>query len=301
MWTSSAAIFSLCKNSIRVACFLFTLCSVSVAAQELPSNSPTTETAQHEALKVLNDSDWAHTVKPSLQDTPCTYQNAVFPDLYPKEHAFTLDATAPTRPPDPVKADDSEYLVRFQSAKPVQTAVQELLAIGEEWSGYGSLSVPVHGGPTDVANGRYNVADMITIAVILKRSGPDGTSLFNYGYEDNGRKFPSHSFRVWPCAGLRTANGQVIALVVPEAWGHKDKSKVLQLSFQRLLHGKPLISSLHEKVEFRMVANQRVFETTFYINASDVLDGSEKTLYLPSVFTDPKEIPQHQPIAESKF
>jgi hypothetical protein len=42
-----------------------------------------------------------------------------------------------------------------------------------------------------------------------------------------------------------------------------------------LLDGKPLISSLREKVEFRMVANQRVFETTFYINASDVLDGSE--------------------------
>jgi hypothetical protein len=32
--------------------------------------------------------------------------------------------------------------------------------------------------------------------------------------------------------------------------------------------------------------NQRVFETTFYIDASDVLDGSEKSFYLPSVFTD---------------
>jgi hypothetical protein len=301
MWISSAAIPLLCKNSIRIACCTLLFWSASVTGQEYRSNSPASAAVEQEALKVLNDSDWAHTVKPGLQDTPCTYQNAVFPDLYPKEQAFTLDATAPTRPPDPVKADDSEYLVRFQSAKPVQTAVQALLAIGEEWSGYGSLSVPVHGGPTDLANGRYNVADLITIAVILKRSGPDGTSLFSYGYEDNGRGFPSHSFRLWPCAGLRTTNLQAIALVVPEAFGHDGKSKVLQLSFQRLIHGKPLISSLHEKVEFRMVANQRVFETTFYINASDVLDGSEKTLYLPSVFTDPKEIPQHQPIAESKF
>ena len=128
---------------------------------------------------------------------------------------------------------------------------------------------------------------MITVAVILKRSAPDGTSLFNYGYEDNGRAFPSHSFRVWPCTGLRTTNGQVIALAVRQAFGH-----VLQLSFQRLIDGKPLISSQHEKVEFRMVVNQRVFETTFYINASDVLDGSEKTLYLPSAFTDSNQTPQ---------
>jgi hypothetical protein len=72
--------------------------------------------------------------------------------------------------------------------------------------------------------------------------------------------------------------------------GRDGKSKVLQLSFPRLIDGKPLISNLHEKVEYRMVVNQRVFETTFYINAGDVLDGSEKTLYLPSVFTDSKDM-----------
>jgi len=300
MWTSSAAISSLCRNSIPVACCLFLLYCASVAGQEYRSNSPTTETVEQEALKVLNDSDWAHTVKPSLQDAPCTYQNPAFPDLYPKNKAFGPDAAAPGRPPDPVNADDSEYLIRFQSAKPVQTAVQELLAIGEKWSAYGTRKHPVSEdeGPTDLANGRYNVADMITVAVILKRSAPDGTSLFNYGYEDNGRLFPSHSFRVWPCAGLRTSNGQVSAHVVPDASG---KSKVLQLSFPRLIDGKPLIASQHEKVEFRLVVNQRVFETIFYINASDVLDGSEKTLYLPSVLTDPKEMPQRQPMAEPKF
>ena len=268
-------------------CALMFWCPFAMG-QENHSTSPVPDAVEQGALKVLNDSDWAHTVKPSLQDTPCTYQNAVFPDLYPKEKAFTLDATSPSRPPDPVKADDSEYLIRFQSAKPVQTAVQELLAMGEKWSAYGTKEWPVHAddGPTNVANGWYNAADMITVAVILKRSAPDGTSLFNYGYEDNGRAFPSHSFRVWPCTGLRTTNGQVIALAVRQAFGH-----VLQLSFQRLIDGKPLISSQHEKVEFRMVANQRVFETTFYINASDVLDGSEKALYLPSAFTDLKEIP----------
>ncbi len=237
----------------------------SVTGQEYRSNSPATETVEQDALKVLNDSDWAHTVKASLQDTPCTFQNAVFPDLYPKDQALQLDLTNPSRPPDPVKADDSEYLIRFQSAKPVQTAVQELLAIGEKWSSYyrqRHWPGNDHAGPTDVANGRYNVADMITVAVILKRSAPDGASLFNYGFAHNGEGFPG--FLVWPCAGLRTTNGQVIASAVPDASG---KSGVLQLAFQRLIHGKPLISSQHEKVEFRLVAKQRVFETTFYINA----------------------------------
>ena len=281
-----------------MACCCFLLCCATVAGQEYRSNSPSTETVEQDALKVLNDSDWAHTVKPSLQDTPCTFQNAVFPDLYPKDQAFQLDLTNPSRPPDPVNADDSEYLIRFQSAKPVQTAVQELLAIGEKWSAYSTKEWPVREdvGPTDVANGRYNVADMITVAVILKRSAPDGTTLFNYGFVHNGQGFPG--FLVAPCASLRTTNGQVIALTEPEASG---KSGILQLSFPRLIHGKPLISSQHEKVEFRMVVNQRVFKTTFYINASDVLDGSEKTLYLPSAFTDPKEIPQPQHTAESKF
>ena len=88
---------------------------------------------------------------------------------------------------------------------------------------------------------------------------------------------------------------------MPDAFGN-GKSKALQLSFPRLLDGKkPLISSPHDKVEFRLVVNQRVFETTFYVNASDVLDGSEKTLYLPSTFTDPKGMPEDQPMAESKF
>jgi len=259
--------------------------------QENHSISPVSDVVEQEALKVLNDSDWAHTVKPSLQDTPCTYQNPAFP---PSEKTAALYAVSPALRSDPVKADDSEYLIRFQSAKPVQTAVQELLAIGEKWSAYSARTLHVREdvGPTDVASGRYNFADMITIAVILKRSGPDGTTLFNYGYLDidNVRVFPNpYNFRVGECAGLRTSNGEVFARAVLEAFG---KSKALQISFPRLIEGKPLISRAREKVEFRMVADHRVFETTFYINASDVLDGSEQILYLPSAFTDSNQTPQ---------
>jgi len=295
MWTSSLAIPLLCKDSVRIACCMLLLWCTPVTGQEHGPNLAAIEAVERDALKVLNDSDLAHTVKPSLQDTPCTYQSPVFPGLSPDDKAAAVNATAASTPPDSVRPDDSEYLIRFQSAKPVQTAIQELLAVGEKWATYGTgkHQVSEDDSPTDLANSRYNVADMITIAVVLKRASPDGTSMFNYGYEDDGHKFPSHSFRVWPCAGLRTNNGEVFARMAPEVFGHDGKSKVLQLSFPRFVDGKkPLISNLHEKVEFRLVVNQRVFETTFYINASEVLDGSEKSLYLPSAFTDSNEVAQ---------
>ena len=260
---------------------------ISLLAQETP---PTTSAQpEQQALKVVNDSDWAHTVNPTTQDIPCSYKNPAFPRPIPADQN---DVAAPVTTTAVVKPDVSEYLIRFQSAKPVQAATQQLLALGEKWSAYGpARPVSEADGPTDLQNRYYNIADMITIAVILKHAGPDGTSLFDYGFENEGRTFPSRSFDVWPCAGLRTSNGQVFAHIVPSAFGSRGY-RALQLSFPRLIDGKPLISNSREKVEFRLVANQRVFETTFYINSSDVLDGSQRSFYLPSAFTDLKEIAQ---------
>ena len=268
-------------------CVLLLACCASLLAQETPST--TSAQAEQQALRVVNDSDWAHTVNPTTQDIPCSSKNPAFPRLIPADQN---DVATPVATTGVVKPDGSEYLIRFQSAKPVQAAIQQLLSLGEEWSAYGpARPVSEADGPTDLPNMFYNIADMITIAVILEHAGPDGTSLFDYGFENEGRAFPSRSFRVWPCAGLRTSNGQVFARVVPSAFG-RNGYRAMQLSFPRLIDGKPLISNSREKVEFRLVVNQRVFETSFCINSSDVLDGSQRSFYLPSAFTDLEEIAQ---------
>ena len=71
MWTSSPAIPLFCKDSIRIACCILLFWCTPTTSQEYSPDSRSTEAAEREALKLLNDSDWAHTVKPSLQETPC--------------------------------------------------------------------------------------------------------------------------------------------------------------------------------------------------------------------------------------
>src|SRR5882762_2120026 len=143
MWTSSAAIPLLC-------CTPLFWCA-AITGQEYRSDSSASTEVERNALKVLNDSDWAHTVKPSLQDTPCTYQHPAFPGLYPEDNAAAADGTAPVTPPDPVTPDLSEYLIRFQSARPVQAAIQDLLTMGDKWAAYGRAKHLFTGeGPTDL-------------------------------------------------------------------------------------------------------------------------------------------------------
>jgi hypothetical protein len=289
------------KHLIRIACLAYLLAgSIVLLGAKTPSNPAPLNPAELEALKVLNDSDWAHTIEPTLQDTPCTYENAAFPGLYEKDWAAEADARVSAVPNEAVRPDNSEYLVRFQSAKPVQAAIEQLLAMGQQWSAYGESKQEVNQaeGPTDVANVQYNAADMITIAVIQKRQAPPGTSLFDYGFKDNGRIFPSKGFLVFPCAGLRTSNGQVHAYLAGAGSGAifdlngEPLPHGLLLSFPRLINGKPLISKPHQEVEFRFIVNQRVFETKFYINTSDVLDGSEKSISLNCAFTNLDELPE---------
>jgi hypothetical protein len=68
MWASSPAIPLLCKDPIRIACCMFLFWCPPFTGQEHSPNWLATAAVERDALKLLNDSDWAHTVKPGLQD-----------------------------------------------------------------------------------------------------------------------------------------------------------------------------------------------------------------------------------------
>jgi hypothetical protein len=55
----------------------------------------------------------------------------------------------------------------------------------------------------------------------------------------------------------------------------------ISISFPRIVDGKPLITRRDEKVEFRLILNQHVFETTFHLNPSDLFNGTETVLRTP--------------------
>lgn len=68
----------------------------------------------------------------------------------------------------------------------------------------------------------------------------------------------------------------------------RNGPKEITLSFPSTLKGKPLIAHPNEKLEFRFIANRRVFETTFYVNPTDLFDGTETVLRIPRTVDEPR-------------
>jgi hypothetical protein len=276
----------------RAAAFLFVVAwAFPTSGNENFFRKPAAEWTENDALLVLNDSPWARTVTISTQDTPCSYKNPAFPGMFSEGEAE--DATNPPTPVVTAKPDGAEYLVRWESSKQMQAAVQRLIALDDKWSQYGEKAMrwSEPGTPTDVERPRYSLRDMIMIAVILKHPGPDGASFLDYAFGDHGHKFPAKDLHTWPCSGLRSSDGMVFGRVASMWRGPQDPS-ALWIAFPRDAGGKPLVTHPEQKVEFRFVANQRVFETTFTISPSDLLSGTESVLYLPVVVTNLQSAPQ---------
>jgi hypothetical protein len=141
--------------------------------------------------------------------------------------------------------------------------------------------------PTNIAEGWYKPADGLTVAVMLKHSGPKLGSLRDYAFEDveNGAALVVR--RIFACAGVRTANRQTRAVTASLGVDKEFKASGIYLSFPGLVDGKPLI----EKLEFRLIANQSVFETTFYVNPAELFDGTETVMYIPSTVDEPTPVP----------
>jgi len=192
-----------------------------------------------------------------------------------------------------VKPDGAEYIVRLVSVKPVQAAARRLLGLHGKLFGHFQPGPSDHHLSTNAAEAWYNPDDMITVALILKRPGPDGASFLDYAF-NNKTSFPAPEIRMWPCAALRTQNGQVFDRLggLDGIWGYTPQGDIIPagiiMSFPHLIDDKPnqpLISRSDEKVEFRCILHQRVFETTFVVNAADLNDGSERVLR-NTIFSD---------------
>jgi hypothetical protein len=267
------------------------ICSLGLVAGSLPATAnepflgePAEEWTEAEALQVLNDSPWAHVITTTAQDTPCDYEHPVFPGLFSEEMAQRVDSISPSFPAEQVKPDQAEYLVRLVSVKPMQAAAERLISLDEKWASYrgGSLLEP-GSKPTNMAEAWYNPADEITIVVALKQPGPKGTSFLDYAFEDRKTGVALKAHYLFACAGVRTANGEIHAVTARMVGSGKDnRASALIMSFPSIVEGKPLISHPDERIEFRFILNQRVFETTFRVNPTDIFDGTETVMHTPS-------------------
>ncbi len=273
-----------------LSCFVLVAVSVPVTANEDFLSKPAEEWTEAEALQVLNDSPWARTITATTQDYQCNYEHPAYPGTLTKEFAEEMDSITPTPPATEVKPDGAEFLVRLVSVKPMQAAAERLISLDEKWAHYrGGAGLEPGSKPTNLEERWYNPADEITIAIVLKRPGTIGTSFRDYAYLP-GKETPSTGIRhLWPCAAVRTANGVTTAVT-----GSPHSANGMALSFPSTFKGKPLISHPNERLEFRFIANQRVFEATFYVNPADLFDGTETVMRVPLTVDEPISAPRPQ-------
>jgi len=76
----------LCQIALHGLCiFTFVALPVPLAANEPFLNKPSNEWTEAEALQVLNDSPWAHTITTTTQETPCDYEHQRFLACFAKK------------------------------------------------------------------------------------------------------------------------------------------------------------------------------------------------------------------------
>ncbi len=163
----------------------------------------------------------------------------------------------------------------------------------EKWAHYrGGFVLEPGSQPANLEERWYNPADAITIVVVLKHPDPNGGSFRDYAFprKDVAGTGIRH---LWPCAAVRATNGVTTAVlggpVRDDGW---NSLKSISLSFPSIFKGKPLIAHPNEKLEFRLIANQRIFEATFYVNPTDLFDRTETVLRIPTTVDEPTPAPR---------
>ncbi len=178
--------------------------------------------------------------------------------------------------------------MRLVSVKPMQAAVERLISLDEKRDPYRQgIGFEPGSKPTNREESWYKPADEIIVVVSLKRPGPAGASFLDYAFENraDGTAFIAHD--LFACAGVRTANGQIYVVTNRIREGKDKKASAIIMSFPSIVDGKPVISHRDEKLEFRFILKQRVFETTFFVNSADLFDGTETVMHAPTRVDEP--------------
>ena len=131
--------------------------------------------------------------------------------------------------------------------------------------------------PTSLPDFDYHPTDVLTFSVILKQTGPSGESFRDYAFPESKVRHP------W-CSGIRTANRQfhgVISYARGLSISKHGGVTGIGISFPRTVDGKPLITRRDEQVEFRMILDQHVFETTLHVDPGDLFDGTDGAANAP--------------------
>jgi hypothetical protein len=257
--------------------------ALSLAADESFLSKPPVEWTESEALQVLNDSPWARTVTTTTQDSQCDYKHPAFAGMCTDDLAQRMDSITPSLEPVAVKPDGAEYVIRLVSVKPMQAAVEKLISLDHKFCGSGV--VLHHEKPTNVEEHFYNPADF------LKRPGPDGASFLDYAFDKDKWVFPGRRMRdLLPCTAVRTPDGQSSAVIFSIGVGKNGNPSAVWFSFPSHHERRALISHPGERLQFRFIADQRVFEVTFTVNPSDLFDGSEQLLRIPSTVDKPANV-----------
>jgi len=280
---------------LGIFCLALVGSAVPLTGNEPFLNKPPEEWTEEEAVQVLNDSPWARPITTTTQDFQCNYEHPVFPGMYSEERARELDFIVPTSPAAEVKPDGAEYVVQFLSVKPMQAAIARLLALDEQkWKGYfGGTGLAPGSPPTNLEEHWYNLADELAVSIVLKKPGPGGASFRDYAFprvDKEGHIASGSGPKYSPaCGAVRTANGvghwcASGPVAIDE---RRAQPTSITVFFASTANGKPLISHANEKVEFRYITDQRVFEATFYVSPKDLFDGTETTLRYAGAYAAP--------------
>jgi len=224
---------------------LWVFAGAAAGAEEFWKKKPASEWTAKEALTVVQDSPWAkelNIVHPRQVVSVGTIGPADVESTLPPEAQRDPNREPPRLPPHQPLTRAS-YLVRWESAGPVEDAFARLEELGERKKALTEAPAP------RLPENRY----VVTVR-ILEPAEP-GPDLFDDPSLDTLRKR----------ARLKTRHGEVAA-----AEAERSGTAAVHFFFHRDFSGKPLLEGGRERVEFHFRDERFNLEAEFEIRKDDV-------------------------------